>query len=58
MLPYFAATGRGQYAKALRLYLEQDAILEVKYGAFLKTFKVTGLHTVFYNDHEWSGGMD
>ena len=32
----------GQYAKALRLYLEQHAIFEVKYGALLKTFKVTG----------------
>ena len=33
-LPYFATSGRGQYVKALRLYLEQDAIFEVKYGDF------------------------
>ena len=55
MLPIYAAAGRGQYAKALRLDLEQTAAHEVQYGALLKTFKVVGLHTVRYKDHEWSG---
>ena len=30
-------------------------VFEVKYGALLKTFKVTGLHTVCYSYHEWAG---
>ena len=55
MLPIFAAAGRGQYSKALRLYLEQIHVLEIQYGALGKTFKVVGLHTVRYNEHEWSG---
>ena len=54
MLPIFAAAGRGQYSKALRLYLEQITVLEIQYGALVKTFKVVGLHTVRYNEHEWS----
>ena len=33
MLPIFAAAGRGQYSKALRLYLEQITVLEIQYGA-------------------------
>ena len=40
---------------AFRLYLEQTATFEVQHGALLKTFKVVGLHTVRYTDHEWSG---
>ena len=55
MLPIFAAAGRGQYAKGLRLYLELMASHEVQYPAVMKTFKVVGLHTVRYTDHEWSG---
>ena len=55
MLPIFAAAGRGQYAKALRLYLELMLVYNVKYGSLIKTFKVIGLHTVRYADHEWSG---
>ena len=55
MLPIFAAAGRGQYSKALRLYLEQITVLEIQYGALVKTFKVVSLHTVRYNEHEWSG---
>ena len=55
MLPIFAAAGRGQYAKALRLYLELMLVYNVKYGSLIKTFKVIGLHTVRYTDHEWSG---
>ena len=55
MLPYFAAAGRGQYAKALRLYLEHMKMYDLQYGALIKTFKVAGLHTVSYTDHEWSG---
>ena len=54
-LSIFAAAGRGQYSKALRLYLEQITVLEIQYGALLKTFKVVGLHTVRYNKQEWSG---
>ena len=46
MLPIFAAAGRGQYSKALRLYLEQMTVLEIQYGALVKTFKVVGPHTV------------
>ena len=48
MLPYFGAAGRGQYAKALRLYLEQMKLYDLQYGALIKTFKVAGLHTVRY----------
>ena len=55
MLPYFAAAGRGQYAKALRLYLEQMKMYDLQYGALIKTFKVAIVHTVRYTDHEWSG---
>ena len=55
MLPYYAAAGRGQYAKGLRLYLEQMKTYDLEYGALIKTFKVLGLHTVRYTDHEWSG---
>ena len=55
MLPFFAAAGRGQYAKAHLLYLEQMVVYDVQYGALIKTFKVAGLHTVLYTDHEWSG---
>ena len=55
MLPIFVAAGRGQYSKALRLYLEQMTVQEIQYGALVKTFKVVGLHTVRYTDHEWSG---
>ena len=55
MLSFFIAAGRGQYAKALRLYLEQMVVYDVQYGALIKTFKVAGLHTVRYIDHEWSG---
>ena len=55
MLPIFAAAGRGQCAKALRLYLELMLVYNVKYGSLIKTFKVIGLHTVRYTDHEWSG---
>ena len=45
MLPIFAAAGRGQYSKALRLYLEQIHVLEIQYGALGKTFKVVGLQS-------------
>ena len=55
MLLIFAAAGRGQYSKAVRLYLEQMTVQEIQYGALVKTFKVVGLHTVQYTDHEWSG---
>ena len=55
MLPIFVTAGRGQYSKALRLYLEQMTVQEIQYGALVKTFKVVGLHTVRYTDHEWSG---
>ena len=55
MLPIFAAAGRGQYSKALQLYFEQMTVQEIQYGALVKTFKVVGLHTVQYIDHEWSG---
>ena len=55
MLPIFAAAGRGQYSKALRLYLEQMTVQKIQYGSLVKTFKVVGLHTVRYTDHEWSG---
>ena len=57
MLPIYAAAGRGQYAKALRLYLEQTAAHEVQYGALLKTFKVVGLHTVRYTDRQTTSGL-
>ena len=46
MLPIFVGAGRGQYSKALRLYLEQMTVQETQYGALVKTFKVVGLHTV------------
>ena len=39
MLPIFAAAGRGQYAKALRLYLELMLVYNVKYGSLIKTSK-------------------
>ena len=52
MSPIFVAAGRGQYSKALRLYLEQMTVQESQYGALAKTFKVVGLHTVRYTDHE------
>ena len=58
ILPIYAAAGRGQYANAFRLYLEQTAAYEVQHGVLLKTFKVVGvvgLHTVRYTDLEWSG---
>ena len=29
-------------------------VQEIQYGALVKTFKVVGLHTVRYTDHEWS----
>ena len=45
MSPIFVAAGRGQYSKALRLYLEQMTVQESQYGALVKTFKVVGLHT-------------
>ena len=54
LLPIFAAAGRGQYSKALRLFLEQITELEIQYEALVKTFKIVGLHTVRYNEHEWS----
>ena len=56
MLPIFAAAGRGQYSKALRLYLEQITELEIQYGALVlvKTFKILGLHTVRNNEKEWT----
>ena len=45
-MPIFVAAGRGQYSKALRLYIEQMTVQETQYGALVKTFKVVGLHTV------------
>ena len=39
-----SAAGRGQYSKALRLYLEKMTAQEIQYGALVKTFKVVGLH--------------
>ena len=55
MLPIFAAAGHGQYAKGLRLYLELMAIYEMQYNDVTKAFRVKGLHTVRYSEHEWSG---
>ena len=46
MLHIFVAAGRGQYSKALRLYLEQMTVQEIQYVVLVKTFKVVGLHTV------------
>ena len=51
MLSIFAAAGRRQYSKALRLYLEHMTVQEIQYGALVKRFKVVGLHTVQYTDH-------
>ena len=55
MLSIFVGAGRGQYSKALRLYLEQMTVHKIQYGSLVKTFKVVGLYTVQYTDHEWSG---
>ena len=52
MVPYFAAASRGQYGKALRLYLEQAKACNVEYGALIKTFKCFGFHTVRFTDHD------
>ena len=52
MLPSFAASGHGQYAKAARLALEHV----LKFGPQVKLFFYhCGHHTVKYSIYEWGG---
>ena len=54
MLNLFAATGHINYAKCIRLYLQELAKLEQKYPWLYENF-VNGDHTIRRTSKNWTG---
>ena len=55
MLPTFAAAGHNKYARAIRMALQFVDIYKERFPLAMKVFEEEGLHTVRYNEAEWSG---
>ena len=55
MIDLFAATGRLNYSKCARLYLQQMLELETTYPWVYKNFSEHGYHTVRRSDRFWAG---
>ena len=55
MLPIFAASGHGSYAKGSRLYLQLMQDFQKKHKSVYEMFEVFGYHTVRYNNKKWCG---